>query len=93
MYMADILRYTKIITCQLSFIYTKKEGNMQEIEFLIEQKGTVIPIEVKSKRGETYSLNEFLREWNPPYAYKLTATNIGQVGPKVTMPHYLAMFI
>ena len=73
--------------------YTKKEGNMQAIEFLIEQNKTVIPIEVKSKRGETYSLNEFLREWNPPYAYKLTATNIGQVGPKVTMPHYLAMFI
>ena len=73
--------------------YIKKDGNTQEIEFLIEQNCEVIPIEVKSKRGETYSLNQFLKEWSPSYAYKLTATNIGQAGSKITMPHFFAMFI
>ena len=73
--------------------YIKKDGNTQEIEFLIEQNCDVIPIEVKSKRGETYSLNQFLKEWSPSYAYKLTATNIGQAGSKITMPHFFAMFI
>ena len=73
--------------------YIKKDGNTQEIEFLIEQNCEVIPIEVKSKRGETYSLNQFLKEWAPSYAYKLTATNIGQAGSKITMPHFFAMFI
>ncbi len=73
--------------------YMKKENNIQEIEFLIEQKCAIIPIEVKSKRGETHSLNEFLREWNPPYAYKLTSTNIGQIDNKITIPHYMAAFI
>lgn len=73
--------------------YVKKDNNTQEIEFLIEQNCTVIPIEVKSKRGETKSLNEFINEWNPPYAYKLTSTNLGTNGTKITLPHYLAMFI
>lgn len=73
--------------------YIKKDNNTQEIEFLIEQNCAVIPIEVKSKKGETHSLNEFLKEWNPPYAYKLTSTNIGQAGTKITLPHYLAIFI
>ena len=73
--------------------YVKKENNTQEIEFLIEQQCAIIPIEVKSKKGETHSLNEFLKEWKPPYAYKLTNTNIGQVDTKITIPHYMAMFL
>lgn len=73
--------------------YIKKENSTQEIEFLIEQNCSIIPIEVKSKKGETHSLNEFLKEWNPPYSYKLTSTNIGEVENKITLPHYMAMFI
>lgn len=73
--------------------YIKKENSSQEIEFLIEQNCSVIPIEVKSKRGETRSLNEFLKEWQPPYSYKLTDTNIGEAQNKITMPHYMAAFI
>ena len=38
MYMADILRYTKIITCQLSFICTKKEGNFAWILQIFQKK-------------------------------------------------------
>ena len=73
--------------------YIKKENSTQEIEFLMEQNCSIIPIEVKSKKGETHSLNEFLKEWNPPYSYKLTSTNIGEVENKITLPHYMAMFI
>ena len=73
--------------------YIKKENSTQEIEFLVEQNCSIIPIEVKSKNGDTHSLNEFLKEWKPPYSYKLTSTNIGEVENKITMPHYMAMFI
>lgn len=73
--------------------YIKKENSTQEIEFLMEENCSIIPIEVKSKKGETHSLNEFLKEWNPPYSYKLTSTNIGEVENKITLPHYMAMFI
>lgn len=73
--------------------YLKKENNSQELEFLIEQNCAIIPIEVKSKKGATVSLNEFLKDWETPYSYKLSGQNIGQVENKITMPHYMAMFI
>ena len=71
----------------------KKRNNTQEIKFLLKQQCAIIPIEVKSKKGETRSLKEFLKEWDPPYVYKLTNTNIGQVDTKITIPHYMAMFL
>lgn len=73
--------------------YYKKTNNSQEIEFLIEQNESEIPIEVKSKNGETESLNEFIKEFNPPYAYKLIEGNIGINGTKISLPQYMAMFI
>ncbi len=73
--------------------YIKKADSTQEIEFLVEQNCAVIPIEVKSKRGNTLSLNQFLKDWQPPYSYKLTGTNVGEVESKITLPHYLAIFI
>lgn len=73
--------------------YYKKEKNTQEIEFLFAQDGAVIPVEVKSKRGATVSLNNFMTEFEPPYAYKLTAGNVGVSGTKITLPLYMAMFI
>ena len=73
--------------------YIKKESGIQEIEFLMEQNRGVIPVEVKSKRGSTQSLNAYLKEWKPSYAYKITAGNIGLADGKITLPHYMAMFI
>lgn len=73
--------------------YLKKENNSQELEFLLEQNCTVIPIEVKSKKGATVSLNAFLKDWNPPYSYKISAQNVGQADNKITLPHFMAMFI
>lgn len=73
--------------------YYKNEKNTQEIEFLFAQNGAVIPVEVKSKRGATVSLNNFIEEFAPPYAYKLVAGNVGVSGTKITMPLYMAMFI
>ncbi len=73
--------------------YYKNGDNSQEIEFLIEQNGAVVPIEVKSKSGRTLSLNEFLRNWAPPLSYKLVGANLGVSDGKFTIPHYLAMFI
>ncbi len=73
--------------------YLKKDGNAQEIEFLIEKDCQVVPIEVKSSRGSTMSLNEFIDEFNPNVAYKFTSTNIGKVGSLITLPHYMAIFL
>lgn len=55
--------------------------------------GAVIPVEVKSKRGSTLSLNQFIAEFAPPYAYKLVAGNVGVSDTKITLPLYMAMFL
>ncbi len=73
--------------------YYKNQNNTQEIEFLYENESGVIPIEVKSSRGQTISLNEFIKDYNPQIAYKLITGNIGQTGKKLTLPLYMAMFL
>lgn len=73
--------------------YYKNDKNTQEIEFIYTKDGSVIPVEVKSKNGATVSLNNFISEYQPPYAYKLISGNVGVSGTKVTLPLYMAMFI
>lgn len=73
--------------------YYKNDKNTQEIEFLFVRDGAVIPVEVKSKRGATLSLNQFIAEFAPPYAYKLVAGNVGVSDTKITLPLYMAMFL
>ena len=73
--------------------YYKRQDNTQEIEFLFEQNEAAIPVEVKSKKGETESLNNFIKEFEPPYAYKLIDGNVGVNETKITLPQYMAMFI
>ncbi len=73
--------------------YYKKSDNSQEIEFLFEKDGAAIPVEVKSKKGDTTSLNSFISEFEPPYAYKLIDGNVGVNETKITLPQYMAMFI
>ncbi|MBR1405010.1 MAG: ATP-binding protein [Treponema sp.] len=73
--------------------YFKRSDSTQEIEFIYEKNSAVIPIEVKSKRGSTTSLNEFISEFQPPYAFKLIDGNAGKDGTKITLPQFMAMFI
>lgn len=77
----------------LKLNYYKNPSNSQEIEFIFENEKGVIPVEVKSSRGQTISLNEFIKEFNPQIAYKLISGNIGQKDNKVTLPLYMAMFL
>lgn len=73
--------------------YFKKKDNTEEIEFIYEKDGAVIPVEVKSKRGSTESLNAFIKEFKPPYAYKLIDGNLGIAEEKITLPQYMAAFL
>ena len=74
-------------------LYYYKPDSIHEIEFFIESCGTVIPIEVKAGNRATPSLNQFISNYHPPFAYKLTNTQNGRVEEKITLPHYMAMFI
>lgn len=68
------------------------KGNI-EIEFLLEKDASVVPVEVKAKRGSTASLNKLLEQDNVRYGYKLSAGNIGVMGKKITLPLYMAIFL
>ncbi len=74
-------------------LYYYKPDSKREIEFLIEKEGAFIPLEVKAGNRATPSLNQFIERYQPPYAYKLTNTQNGRVDAKITIPHYMVIFI
>lgn len=68
------------------------KGNI-EIEFLLEKEASVVPVEVKAKRGATASLNKLLEQDDMKYGYKLSAGNIGVSGKKIILPLYMALYL
>lgn len=73
--------------------YYRNGENTQEIEFVLEHSGKILPIEVKSKNGTTTSMNEFIKKYKPTLAIKLIDGNIGKDGSKVSLPQFMAMFL
>ena len=73
--------------------YYKTQNSSMEIEFLIEKNAEVVPVEVKAGNSSSVSLNNFIELFHPAIAYKLIDGNIGVFDRKVTLPHYMAMFI
>lgn len=73
------------------FYYKPDEAN--EIEFLLEKDGGVLPLEVKAGNNPTVSLNRFIEKYHPDAAYKLISGNVGISGEKITLPHYMILFI
>ena len=59
----------------------------------IERNGAFIPIEVKAGSRPTPSLNQYIAKYRSPFAYKLTNTQNGRADEKITLPHYMIMFI
>ena len=64
-----------------------------EIEFIIETGRGIIPLEVKAKTGRTLSLDKVLARGEIPCGYKFTGGNVGISGKKITLPHYMSMFV
>lgn len=73
--------------------YYKNGENTQEIEFVFERSGKVVPVEVKSRNGQTTSMNEFIKKYQPTLAIKLIDGNIDVDANKVSLPQFMAMFL
>lgn len=73
--------------------YYKTEHGDVEIEFVFENDDGVVPVEVKAKNGATASLNRALGLPVVPYGYKFISGNLGVMGKKLTLPHYLAFVL
>ena len=70
-----------------------KPNDDSELEFIIEKDGGVVPIEVKAGNTATVSLNNFIDKFDPPMAYKFIDGNVGVSGVKMSLPHYMVMFL
>lgn len=73
--------------------YFKTEQGDAEIEFVVENEDGVIPIEVKARNGATVSLDRALKRPSVPYGYKFTSGNVGVAGKKISLPHYMVLFL
>lgn len=73
--------------------YYLPKSNMSEIDFLIEKDGKVVPVEVKAGSSATASFNRMLERPDVAFGYKFIDGNVGRVGKKITLPHYMAMFV
>ena len=73
--------------------YFKRDDSSSEVEFLIEKECSVVPIEVKSKKGSTSSLDTLLKKDDVELGYKIVDGNLGISEKKKTIPHYMTMFI
>ena len=73
--------------------YYRPMDGVQEIEFLLTREEGIVPLEVKAGNGRTISLNNYIERFDPPYALKLVAGNVGMSGKKLTLPLYMAMFL
>lgn len=70
-----------------------KPNDSLELEFIIEKNDEVIPIELKAGKYPTKSLDSFISEFCPSFAIKLISGNLGVIDKKITLPHFLTMFL
>ncbi len=73
--------------------FRKTESATFEIEFLLENEDGIIPLEVKAGKSRSRSLDNLLQREEIPYGYKIIDGNVGVAGKKITIPHYMAMFL
>lgn len=83
----------EILTKNGYHLHYFKQNDSIEIEFIIEKDGEVIPIEVKAGNNATKSLDRFMEDYGPSAAFKLISGNIGEADRKLSLPHFLALFI
>ena len=73
--------------------YYQKSSSVGEIDFLIERGGAVVPIEVKAGRTSSASFDRLLEQKDVEVGYKFISGNVGKAGKKITLPHYMTMFL
>ena len=73
--------------------YHQKSPWLGEIDFVIEHKSGAVPIEVKTCRNTSSSFDAMLKRDDVAFGYKFITDNVGRVGKKITLPHYMSMVV
>lgn len=75
-------------------LYYWRSGNTAEVDFLINIKGKIIPVEVKaSTNTKSKALKTYIDLYNPIYAIKISGKNFGFDGLIKSIPLYAAHLI
>ena len=75
-------------------LYYWKSGNLAEVDFLINIKGEIIPVEVKaSTNTKSKSLKTYIDKYNPSYAIRVSGKNFGLNGKIKSVPLYAVHLI
>ncbi len=69
--------------------YFAKPNSQMEIDFLLQEKGNVIPIEVKAEENlRARSLRQFVMDFAPKDAYRLSMSNYRKEEWMTNVPLY-----
>ena len=72
-----------------ALFYWGREKSQAELDFLMQYKGEIIPIEVKSARHtKAKSLQVYMREYKPAYTVHTSLKNYGAEGNLYSIPLY-----
>lgn len=66
-----------------------------EIDFILQEKGNIIPMEVKSGNNtRAKSLHAYVEKYNPVKAYRFSTRNVNAEDPIIkNYPLYMMMFV
>ena len=71
-----------------------KSGGQAEIDFVLQEGTSAIPVEVKAgERVASRSLNVFVKKYNPPYSIRISGKNFGFENGIKSIPLYAAFCI
>jgi predicted AAA+ superfamily ATPase len=74
---------------QLYYWQREKSGSSAEVDYIIEQEGNVVPVEVKSgSTGKMQSMNLFISEKRSPGGIRVSMENFAQYGKITVVPLY-----
>lgn len=75
-------------------LYYWNLGNMYEVDYLINNEGDIIPIEVKASDNTTSrSLNYYISRYKPKYSIRISTKNFGQANGIKSIPLYASFLI
>lgn len=74
--------------------YWTSDSPLAELDFVIQRKGKVVPIEVKYDTNvHAGSLSRFIRMYQPEYSMRITGRNFGEENGTRSVPLYAAFCI
>ncbi len=82
------------LVCNGFPLFYWKNDNTAELDFVVQIKGKVIPVEVKKgKRTKSTSFNIFMKQYNCPYGIRISGKNFGFENSIRSVPLYAAWCI